>query len=195
MNTDLTRLIEDLAADAPQGWESVAMNLYKDQAPDSKVWPRFAVWMLRNILQYFEEANEVVEQVIKLYFRVLDSDYPSLHEWQSAQEAASKEEFVGWDAARAARDAAWAATAQDEAAWAITRATRFAGSWKAIREDQVYYLMLYLQLERTPRGSRERYLQQLCLQDHSMLPNYCEYLEAVGDSVVTWIREVDPSPE
>jgi hypothetical protein len=130
-------IFENLPNAAAVRWTSRWQRALRDGADYSLVWPRLALWLLRDsgLLAITNGNRAAVSGVIDLYARWCDGNKPSNEEWSSA--AAEAVRSAAWSAAEAARSAAWSAvetaryaarSAEETAAEAVRSAAEAARS-------------------------------------------------------------------
>jgi hypothetical protein len=145
----IDQIFESLTVEEAKDWPVRFMSAVPVGADLSRVWDKFCVWMLRDLVPIAGENAAVVEQMAVLFDRAAGGDEPSDTEWTEAAWAAGAARAVeAAEAARAARaaeaaraveaaraaEAAWAeeAARAAEAAWAAAEAARAAeAAWAA----------------------------------------------------------------
>lgn len=179
MNIKLESLIGYLGETVGEPWRQLA--LAKLPAPSAGIL--FACWLLKQAGMHTEGGGrEVIDNVYRLYMRLLQNDMPTPDQWNTAR-------VDSWTASATAqrkfsalyKAAAWAAegylmAAAEEASLAIDC------------DQQLKRLLLYMQLVQTPRDRTEAGLQQAVLENESALPVYCDYLEESHDPTAYWLR-------
>lgn len=208
MNIDLTPLIESIAAKLGDRWGSLAQDAYESIPAHSPVWPRFAVWFLQEVSQSASPENQAaIDQVRRLYERVLAGEQPRESDWQAACSATHNRGRLAWSAWQTARVALMGFkrhvplvgfrrmgkgglvfVSAEYAADAISTAAAWSEKPEFTTVRYACRLLLELYLERQPRNATEAGLQQAVLEDESTLPIYCDYLEEQGDEAAGWLR-------
>lgn len=102
----IDQIFESLSPDEAVEWPVRIMSAIPVGADLSRVWDRFAHWMLIRLLPIAGQAHAEVEAMALLFERAAGGDEPDASDWQEAARAA----WAAW-AAAAAR-AAWAASRQ-----------------------------------------------------------------------------------
>jgi hypothetical protein len=110
-------IFEGLPNDLAMQWPEQFLQAITPGADLSKVWHKFAVWLLIDPIDgVFKFSNhESIRHVAELHTRAVVGDMPSIGAWAAAETAAwAAAETAAWAAAGAAagdaaRDAAWAA--------------------------------------------------------------------------------------
>lgn len=102
-------------------WSNVARTLSSKLQEAQFVWPRFATWLLREMLSRLpqtssEQQRNATSDVIGLHDRVLRLDTPSIEEWENAEyatdQAAEDYNNVGYTMTLAANSAVRVFTGQ-----------------------------------------------------------------------------------
>jgi hypothetical protein len=102
-------IFEGLATDEAKRWPLRFLAAIPVGADLSMVWPRFAVWLLREELKSHDKGGHC-EKVAALYDRWISGVKPPVEEWRAARSAAAY--YAAADAYAAyAADAAYAAAA------------------------------------------------------------------------------------
>lgn len=104
-------IFEGLPIVKAKAWPAAFLAAIPVGADLSMVWPRFAVWLLRDELKQHDKAG-MCERVAVLYDRWISGDKPTGAEWRETRRAAASASA----AASAARAAALAASAAAHAA-------------------------------------------------------------------------------
>jgi hypothetical protein len=117
------RIFEGLPVKEAKRWPLQFLRSIKPGADLSKVWPKFAVWLLTDVkagvIQYphFTDSKRSIQNVADLYLRLVDGYTVTKTEWRNAASAAYA------SAAFAADAAAYAAKAAAAAAYTAAYAT------------------------------------------------------------------------
>jgi hypothetical protein len=141
-------LFEALPTDEARAWPERFLAAIKPGADLSRVWDRFAVWLLVHrewgVLQFARaEESRAIQRVADLYERKLSGGDVSATDWESARHAAGAAgaAYAAAGAAAYAAHAAHAAGAADAAAAAAGAAYAAAGAADAAYaadDDDVY---------------------------------------------------------
>ena len=113
-------IFEGLPNEDAMRWPIKFLDAFKTGKDYTKVWNKFAYWLLvdpEDGVIKFSEQKEIIQDVANLHKRVIEGDYPTNEEWYAAGAAAGA----------AARSAAWAAewAAAGAAEWAAERADAY----------------------------------------------------------------------
>jgi len=137
-------IFENLPNNLAMTWPERFITAIPEGADLSKVWPRFAHWLLVDsqdgVIRFADaETGEAIWGVAMLFAREIADEIPSDEEWEAAGAAAGAAAWVAaraaaWEAAgaaarAAARAAAWEAAGA--AAWAAAGAAARAAAWEA----------------------------------------------------------------
>jgi hypothetical protein len=117
-------IFEGLAKEEAMAWPEAFLDAIQPGADLSMVWPRLAVWMLKDLETIPDLAADVrtaIEGVRVCYERRVAGDEPSEEEWNTAGKAA-RDAWAAW--------AAWAAMDAWDA-WAARDAWTAWGAWGA----------------------------------------------------------------
>jgi len=140
-------IFENLPNNLAMTWPERFITAIPEGADLSKVWPRFAHWLLVDsqdgVIRFADaETGEAIWGVAMLFAREIADEIPSDEEWEAAGAAAGAAAWVAaraaaWEAAgaaarAAARAAAWEAAGA--AAWAAAGAAARAAAWEAAWE-------------------------------------------------------------
>jgi hypothetical protein len=102
----IDHIFESLAVEESKDWPVRFMSAIPVGKDLSRVWDRFCVWMLKDLVPIAGENIVVLEQMILLFERAIAGDEPNDTEWTWAAWAA-------WAAGDAGRNR-WASRAADE---------------------------------------------------------------------------------
>lgn len=208
MSIDLTPLLEEFAQEVAEDWQPYSQAWIR--SGDTLAWPRFVLWMLAILEEYpmRKTAAHEFQATRQLYQRVLAGDQPAAGDWTWAiwSEAPRSYEI----AARVVRnlilhDEVSARTALRDATWGMVqiveqslrrnskaseaeRAEVRKEVWKLVRKGQARHLLRWIQAALIPRDDTEAGLQRAVLDDASVWPIYCDYLEEQGDPIAEQLR-------